>query len=52
MPGPNEFADAFAKTAKSGFNAFVILEDAVFVSNARTIADLAVKHRLPLGWIQ
>jgi putative ABC transport system substrate-binding protein len=47
MPGPNEFADAFATMAKSRVDAFVILEDAVFVSNARAIADLAVKQRLP-----
>jgi putative ABC transport system substrate-binding protein len=47
MPGPNDFADAFATMAKRGVDAFVILEDAVFVSNARAIADLAVKQRLP-----
>jgi putative ABC transport system substrate-binding protein len=43
---PNDFADAFATMAKDGVDAVVILEDAVFVSNARAIADLAVKHRL------
>jgi putative tryptophan/tyrosine transport system substrate-binding protein len=47
MSGPNDFANAFATMAKSGVDAFVILEDAVFVSNARAIADLAVKQRLP-----
>jgi len=47
MPGPNDFADAFATMAKNDVDAFVILEDAVFVSNARAIADLAVKQRLP-----
>jgi putative tryptophan/tyrosine transport system substrate-binding protein len=43
----NDFADAFAAMPKSGVDAVVILEDAVFVSNARIIADLAAKHRLP-----
>jgi putative tryptophan/tyrosine transport system substrate-binding protein len=47
MPAPNKFTDAFAAMVKSGVDAFVILEDAVFVSNARTIADLAVEQRLP-----
>src|SRR5262249_215542 len=47
MPGPSDFADAFATMAKGGVDAVVILEDAVFVSNARAIADLAVKQRLP-----
>ena len=37
--------------AKSGIDAVLILEDAVFVSNARAIADLATKHRAPIGWI-
>ena len=44
---PNDFADAFAAMAKNGVEAVVVLEDAVFVSNARAIADLAAKHRLP-----
>jgi len=47
IPGPSDFADAFATMAKGGVDAVVILEDAVFVSNARAIADLAVKQRLP-----
>jgi putative ABC transport system substrate-binding protein len=44
---PDDFANAFAAMAKNGVDAVVILEDAVFVSNARAIADLAAKHRLP-----
>jgi putative tryptophan/tyrosine transport system substrate-binding protein len=44
--GPNDFEDAFAAMAKSSVDAVVILEDAVFVSNARAIADLAAKYRL------
>jgi ABC-type uncharacterized transport system substrate-binding protein len=47
MRGPNDFADTFATMTKSGVDAAVILEDAVFVSNARAIADLAAKQRLP-----
>jgi putative ABC transport system substrate-binding protein len=47
IPGPNDFADAFATMAKSGVDAAVIVEDAVFVSNARAIADLATMQRLP-----
>ena len=43
----NDFGDAFAGMAKWGIDAVVILEDAVFVSNARAIADLAAKHQLP-----
>ncbi len=45
--GPNEFEAAFSAMTKRRADAVVILEDAVFVSNARTIADLAAKHRLP-----
>jgi len=45
--GPDDFPDTFAAMAKSGSEAVVILEDAVFVSNARAIADLAAKQRLP-----
>jgi putative tryptophan/tyrosine transport system substrate-binding protein len=45
--GTNDFAEAFAAMANRGVDAVVILEDAIFVSNARMIADLAVKQRLP-----
>jgi putative ABC transport system substrate-binding protein len=44
---PNDFPGAFAAMAKSGVDAVVILEDAVFVSNAKAIADLAAMQRLP-----
>jgi ABC-type uncharacterized transport system substrate-binding protein len=47
VSGPNDFEDAFAAMANRGVDAVVILEDAVFVSNARAIADLAAKYRLP-----
>jgi ABC-type uncharacterized transport system substrate-binding protein len=45
--GPNEFEAVFSEMAKRRLEAVVILEDAVFVSNARAIADLAAKRRLP-----
>jgi putative ABC transport system substrate-binding protein len=45
--GANDSADAFAAMPKNGVDAIVVLEDAVFVSNARMIADLAAKYRLP-----
>jgi putative ABC transport system substrate-binding protein len=44
--GSSDFGGAFAAMAKNGIDAVVILEDAVFVSNARAIADLATKYRL------
>jgi putative tryptophan/tyrosine transport system substrate-binding protein len=51
--GPDDFGDAFESMAKKGVDAVVIIEDAVFVSNARAIADLAAKHRLPsAGFIE
>ena len=45
--GPNEFEAVFSEMAKRRLEAVVILEDAVFVSNAKAIADLAAKRRLP-----
>ncbi len=45
--GPNEFESAFAAMAKSRVDAATILEDAMLIANARAIADLAVKQRLP-----
>jgi putative ABC transport system substrate-binding protein len=44
--GLNDFESAFAAMAKSGMDAVLILEDAVFVSNSRAIADLAMKYKL------
>jgi putative tryptophan/tyrosine transport system substrate-binding protein len=43
----NEFEAAFSAMAKNRIDAVVILEDAVFVSNARAIAHLAARHRIP-----
>jgi putative ABC transport system substrate-binding protein len=44
---PSEFEAVFAEMAKRRLEGVVILDDAVFVSNAKAIADLAEKHRLP-----
>lgn len=45
--GPEELHAAFSAMAHKRVDAVVILEDAVFVTNVRAIADLATKHRLP-----
>ena len=45
--GPDELHAAFSAMAQQRIDAVVILEDAVFVTNVRAIADLATKHRLP-----
>ena len=45
--GPDEFHAAFSAMAQKRIDAVVILEDAVFVTSVRAIADLATKHRLP-----
>jgi len=45
--GPEEFEAAFSALAKRRFDAVAILDDAVFIANARALANLAAKHRLP-----
>ncbi len=45
--GPHEFEAVFSEMAKRRLEAVMIFEDAVFVRNARAIADLAAKRRLP-----
>ena len=45
--GPNEFDGAFARMANRRIDAVVIEEDSMLVANARAIADLAAKQRLP-----
>jgi putative ABC transport system substrate-binding protein len=45
--GPNEFGSAFSAMAKSRVDAIVIQEDAMFNVNARAVANLAAKQRLP-----
>jgi putative ABC transport system substrate-binding protein len=45
--GPKEFEGAFAAMEKKRVDAVVISNDATFITNAKAIADLATKHRLP-----
>ena len=45
--GPHQFEAVFSEMAERRVEAVVILEDAVFVSNARAIADFAARRRLP-----
>jgi len=49
---PNEFEAAFSAMSKRRVDAVVILEDAVFVTHVKTIAELAAKHRLPAAGFQ
>lgn len=45
--GSNEFEGAFSAMAKRRVDAFVVIEDGMLIANARGIADLAAKKRLP-----
>ncbi len=45
--GPNEFEGAFSAMAKKRVDAVALVEDPMFFSNAKGLADLAVKQRLP-----
>ncbi len=47
VQGANEFDAAFAAMAKSQVDAVWVQQDPVIVGDARKIADLARKHRLP-----
>ena len=44
---PNEIEGAFAAMTKSRADAVVILNDGMFITNTKRIADLAAKQRLP-----
>jgi putative ABC transport system substrate-binding protein len=44
---PNECENAFTAMAKSAVDAVVIPDDYMFIANARLLADLARKQRLP-----
>jgi len=46
---PSEFEAAFLAMSRRRVDAVVIAEDAVFLSNASAIADLAGRHSLPLA---
>ncbi len=45
--GPREFDSAFAAMVKKRVGAVTVSETAIFAANAKAIADLAAKHRLP-----
>jgi len=49
---PTEFDAAFSVMSKRRVDAVVVLEDAVFVTHAKAIAELALKHRLPAAGFQ
>ena len=44
---PNEIASAFAALAKEHIDALIVVSDPMLTSNAKRVADLAVKSRLP-----
>jgi putative tryptophan/tyrosine transport system substrate-binding protein len=44
---PSEFDGAFAAMAQRRADAVVVQVDTLFAANAKTIADFALKHRLP-----
>jgi ABC-type uncharacterized transport system substrate-binding protein len=48
---PTEFEGAFAAMAAKRVGAFVVIDDAMLISNAPVVAALALKQRLPsCGW--
>ena len=44
---PNEFEGAFRAMVKQRASAVLVVADALFVSNRKTLADLEVKYRVP-----
>jgi putative ABC transport system substrate-binding protein len=45
--GPEEFPGVFSAMVKRRVEAVAVIEDGMLLANARQVADLAVKHRLP-----
>ena len=45
--GPNDFNGAFSVMPKKRIDAVIVQEDPIFIVNAKEVADLAAKHRLP-----
>ena len=43
---PPDFDNAFETIAKKGLKTALLIDDPIIISNARALADLAVKHRL------
>jgi putative ABC transport system substrate-binding protein len=46
VQGTDEFNDTFSAIAKKRIAAVVVWEDSLFTGNTKTIADLAIKHRV------
>ncbi|MBI2318987.1 MAG: ABC transporter substrate-binding protein [Betaproteobacteria bacterium] len=46
---PGEFESAFSAMAKRGVDAVAVQEESVFLTNTRSIAQLAAKRRLPVA---
>ena len=44
---PSQLAQAFTAMAKAKTNGVIVLVDTMFIANQRTIADLALSHRIP-----
>jgi putative ABC transport system substrate-binding protein len=44
---PEEFPGVFSAMVKQRVDAVAVIEDGMLLANARQVADLAVKHRLP-----
>jgi putative tryptophan/tyrosine transport system substrate-binding protein len=49
--GPEEFDNAFAAMVQRHVDAVVVQGDTMFAVNAKVVADLAIKHRLPSAGI-
>ncbi len=47
--GPGEFDSVFSAMVKSRVDAVAIQEDSVFINNAKAIAELAARRRLPVA---
>jgi ABC-type uncharacterized transport system substrate-binding protein len=45
--GPDDFPDAFSAMVKGRVDGIVVIDDGMLIANARQVADLAAKHRLP-----
>jgi putative ABC transport system substrate-binding protein len=52
VKGPNEFEGAFSAMSQRRVEAVVITDTTMFIANAREVASLAAKHRIPsIGFI-
>lgn len=47
VQGPGEFDNAFSEMARKGVGGVIISEESMLLANAKAIADLAIKQRLP-----